>query len=127
MTVRKALRRTHHLGMSRWEFFSRAAARYLDELDAESVTCQIDRAIFACVTLVASVMTTFVTFFASQALLNRGTMKYGVSLSSPHALRILIGAALYMAVCALLVAPGAPTPYGGRHHLPGLLFILPIR
>ncbi|MDQ6783469.1 MAG: hypothetical protein M3063_08510 [Actinomycetota bacterium] len=31
--------------MSRSELFSRAVARYLDELDAESVTEQIDQAI----------------------------------------------------------------------------------
>jgi len=33
--------------MSRSEFFSRAAARYLDELDAESVTRQIDLTVAA--------------------------------------------------------------------------------
>jgi len=31
--------------MSRSEFFARAAQRYLDELDAESLTSQIDRAL----------------------------------------------------------------------------------
>lgn len=41
-TFEKATRRAHDLGMSRSEFFTRAAARYLDELDAESVTRQID-------------------------------------------------------------------------------------
>jgi ABC-2 type transport system permease protein len=85
--------------------------------------------IFACVTLVASVMTTFVTFFASQTILNRGTVKYGVSLSSPHALRIVIGAALYMTVCALLgVALGAllRSTAAAITALAGLLFILPI-
>ena len=85
--------------------------------------------IFACVTLVVSVITTFVTFFASQAILNRGTVKYGVSLSSPHALRIVIGAALYMTVCALLgVALGAllRSTAAAITALAGLLFILPI-
>lgn len=33
------------LGMSRSEFFARAAHRYLDELDAESLTTQIDGAL----------------------------------------------------------------------------------
>jgi hypothetical protein len=33
--------------MSRSEFFSRAAARYLDELDAESVTRHVDLAVDA--------------------------------------------------------------------------------
>jgi hypothetical protein len=46
-TFEKATRRAHDLGMSRSEFFARAAARYLDELDAESVTRQIDLAVGA--------------------------------------------------------------------------------
>ena len=46
-TFEKATRRAHDLGMSRSEFFTRAAARYLDELDTESVTRQIDLAIAA--------------------------------------------------------------------------------
>ena len=46
-TFDRASRRAHDLGMSRSEFFSRAAARYLDELDAESVTRQIDVAVAA--------------------------------------------------------------------------------
>ena len=46
-TFEKATRRAHDLGMSRSEFFTRAAARYLDELDAESVTRQIDLAVAA--------------------------------------------------------------------------------
>jgi len=33
--------------MSRSEFFSRAAARYLDELDSKSVTHQVDLAVAA--------------------------------------------------------------------------------
>ena len=41
-TFERAERRAHELGMSRSEFFSRAAARYLDELDERSVTRQID-------------------------------------------------------------------------------------
>lgn len=46
-TFERASRRAHELGMSRSEFFARAAARYLDDLDAESVTAQIDAAIGA--------------------------------------------------------------------------------
>lgn len=46
-TFETASRRAHDLGMSRSEFFSRAAARYLDDLDAESVTHQIDLAVAA--------------------------------------------------------------------------------
>ncbi len=38
----RASRRAKDLGMSRSEFFARAAGRYLDELDAESVTDQIN-------------------------------------------------------------------------------------
>ena len=85
--------------------------------------------IFGSVTFVVSVATTFITFFASQAILSRGTVKYGVSLSSPHALRIVIGAALYLTVCALLgVALGAllRSTAAAITALAGLLFILPI-
>jgi len=94
--------------------------------------------IFGLVTLVVSTATTFVTFFASQAILNRGTVtaapphhlvKYGVSLSSPQSLRIVIGAALYMTVCGLLgVALGAllRSTAAAITALAGLLFILPI-
>ncbi len=46
-TFEKASRRAHELGVSRSEFFSRAATRYLDELDAESVTDQINQAVDA--------------------------------------------------------------------------------
>ena len=44
-TFERATRKAEALGMSRSEFFTRAAARYLDELDAESVTEQIDLAL----------------------------------------------------------------------------------
>jgi len=46
-TFERASRRARDLGISRSEFFSRAAARYLDELDAQSVTRQIDLAVAA--------------------------------------------------------------------------------
>ncbi len=46
-TYQRASRRALDLGMSRSEFFSRAAARYLDELDSESVTRQIDLVVAA--------------------------------------------------------------------------------
>ncbi|MGH9056291.1 MAG: ribbon-helix-helix domain-containing protein [Acidimicrobiales bacterium] len=41
-TYDRATRRAQELGMSRSEFFSRAAKHYLDELDRESTTAQID-------------------------------------------------------------------------------------
>ena len=46
-TFERVESRVHALGMSRSEFYSRAAARYLDELDAESLTAQIDAAVEA--------------------------------------------------------------------------------
>ncbi|WP_456788304.1 ribbon-helix-helix protein, CopG family [Cellulomonas sp. P5_C5] len=46
-TFERVSRRAHDLGMSRSEFFTQAAARYLDELDAESVTRQLDLALDA--------------------------------------------------------------------------------
>lgn len=44
-TFERVSRRANDLGMSRSEFFTRAAQRYLDELDAQSLTGQIDRAL----------------------------------------------------------------------------------
>lgn len=44
-TFEKASRRAHDLGMSRSEFFVRAAQRYLEELDSRSLTSQIDEAL----------------------------------------------------------------------------------
>lgn len=44
-TFDRASARARDLGMSRSEFFTTAARRYLDELDAESLTRQIDAAL----------------------------------------------------------------------------------
>ncbi len=44
-TFEAASRRARELGMSRSEFFSRAAAHYLAELDAASLTARIDAAL----------------------------------------------------------------------------------
>ena len=43
----QATRRAAELGISRSEFFSRAAHRYLDELASQSLTQQIDEALQA--------------------------------------------------------------------------------
>ena len=44
-TFDRVSRTAAELGMSRSEFFARAAQRYLDELDAQSLTGQIDSAL----------------------------------------------------------------------------------
>lgn len=44
-TYERATRRARSLGISRSEFFARAAERYADELEAASVTEQINAAI----------------------------------------------------------------------------------
>jgi ABC-type transport system involved in multi-copper enzyme maturation permease subunit len=89
----------------------------------------IKATVFALVTFVVAALTTFTTFFASQWILNRATPRLGVSLTSPNALRIVVGAALYLTLCGLLgVALGAllrSTP-AAITTLAGLLFILPI-
>ena len=46
-TFERVCRRATALGMSRSEFFAQAARRYLDELDVESLTNQIDTALEA--------------------------------------------------------------------------------
>lgn len=47
-TFDRASRRAKDLGLSRSEFFVRAANSYLDELDAHTVTRQIDEALLVC-------------------------------------------------------------------------------
>ncbi len=44
-TFEAASRRAQELGMSRSEFFSKAAAHYLTELDAASLTTRLDAAL----------------------------------------------------------------------------------
>ena len=44
-TFDRASRRAKELGMSRSEFFARAAVNYMDELDLKSLTTQIDAAL----------------------------------------------------------------------------------
>jgi metal-responsive CopG/Arc/MetJ family transcriptional regulator len=44
-TFERASQRARELGMSRSEFFAQAARHYLDELDAKSITHQIDLAL----------------------------------------------------------------------------------
>ena len=44
-TFDRASRRAKELGMSRSEFFARAAVNYLDELDAKSLTARMDAAL----------------------------------------------------------------------------------
>ena len=44
-TFDRASQRATELGMSRSEFFARAAERFLDDLDAASLTNQIDAAL----------------------------------------------------------------------------------
>jgi len=46
-TYEQASRRAAELGISRSEFFARAARRYLDELASKSLTSQIDEALRA--------------------------------------------------------------------------------
>jgi metal-responsive CopG/Arc/MetJ family transcriptional regulator len=44
-TFERATRQAAELGISRSEFFARATRRYLDELEAQSLTRQIDQAL----------------------------------------------------------------------------------
>ena len=46
-TFEQASQRAEELGISRSEFFARAARRYLDELSSRSLTRQIDEALAA--------------------------------------------------------------------------------
>ena len=80
--------------------------------------------VFAAVALVLSVITSFVAFFGSQALLG----SHGVSLSYPGALRAVSGVALYLTVVGSLgVALGflVRSTAGGITALFAVLLIIP--
>ena len=89
--------------------------------------------VFAGIVLVVSLVTSFVSFFLGQALLN--THDLGVTISSPGALRSVIGAALYMTVAGLIgmtigsllrnTAAGISTFVGVFFVLPPLAGLLP--
>jgi hypothetical protein len=46
-TFERATRWAHELGISRSEFFARAASRYINDLSADALTRQIDDALLA--------------------------------------------------------------------------------
>jgi ABC-2 type transport system permease protein len=89
--------------------------------------------VFAGIALGVSLVTSFVSFFLGQALLNSHNL--GVSISSPGALRAVIGAALYLTVAGLIgmsigsllrnTAAGISTFVGAFFVLPPLAGLLP--
>lgn len=90
-------------------------------------------AVFAGVVLVVSLITSFVSFLVGQALLNGHDL--GVSISSPGALRSVLGAALYMTVAGMIgvalgglmrnTAAGISTFVGAFFVIPPLAGLLP--
>lgn len=67
-----------------------------------AVVVVVKAVVFAIVAFVVALVTAFVTFFVSQAVLNTATPPLGVTITSPAALRIVIGAAVYLTGCAVL-------------------------
>lgn len=81
--------------------------------------------VYASVTLLATLASSFVAFEAGQQLL----ASHGTTLGAPHALRAVFGVALYLTVVALLgVALGflVRSTAGGIATLFGLLLVLPV-
>jgi ABC-2 type transport system permease protein len=79
------------------------------------------------VTLVVTLVTSFVVFFLGQALVS--STHHAASLSGPHVLSAVIGIALYVTFCGLLgFAAGAilRQTAGAITAVIGLLFVLPI-
>jgi ABC-2 type transport system permease protein len=89
--------------------------------------------VFAGIVLSISLVTSFVSFFVGQALLDSHDL--GVSISSPGALRSVIGAALYLTVAGLIgmsigsllrsTAAGISTFVGAFFVVPPLAQLLP--
>jgi ABC-2 type transport system permease protein len=80
--------------------------------------------VFASVTLVLMVVSSFAAFLVGQQLLG----SHGTTLSAPHALRAVIGVALYLTVVAILaIGLGfiIRSTAGGIAALFGLLLVLP--
>jgi ABC-type transport system involved in multi-copper enzyme maturation permease subunit len=83
-------------------------------------------AVFAGVVFAVSLVTSFVSFFLGQALLNSDNL--GVTLGSAGALRSVVGAALYVTVAGLIgVALGAlmRNTAAGISTFVGVFFVLP--
>lgn len=82
---------------------------------------------FAVIIAVVSFVTTFVAFFAVQAILN--THNLGVTLGDPDSLRMVIGGALYLTIVGLLglgIGTILRHSAAGISTVLGLLFVLPI-
>jgi ABC-2 type transport system permease protein len=82
--------------------------------------------VFGAVTFVLMLISAFVAFTASQAILTQHHVN--VALSAPHALRAIVGTALYLTVLGVLcVAIGAlvRNSAGGISTFVALLFVLP--
>jgi ABC-2 type transport system permease protein len=85
-------------------------------------------AVFAGVIFPVSLITSFISFFLGQALLN-SHYHYGVSITAPGAFRSVIGAALYMTVAGLIgLALGTlfRNTAAGIATFTGVFFVLPV-
>jgi ABC-type transport system involved in multi-copper enzyme maturation permease subunit len=83
--------------------------------------------VFACIALVVTIVAAFVAFFLGQALL--ASTHENATLSQPHVLRAVFGAALYVTLCGLLAfAAGAIMRHTAAAitSVIGLLFVIPI-
>jgi ABC-type transport system involved in multi-copper enzyme maturation permease subunit len=83
--------------------------------------------VFAGVALVVAFVTSFISFFLGQALL--ASTHANASLSTPNAMRAIVGTALYVAVCGLLAyAIGAILRHTAAviSTMAGVLFVIPI-
>jgi ABC-type transport system involved in multi-copper enzyme maturation permease subunit len=82
--------------------------------------------VFAAVTFVLMLVSSFVSFFGVMAIVRQHHVQH--SLGDPHALRVVVGAALFLTVLALLaVGLGGllRSTAGGIATFVGLLFVLP--
>lgn len=83
-------------------------------------------AVFGAVTFVLMLVSAFISFFGVQAIVTQRHVQH--SLGDPHALRVVVGAALFLTVLAVMnVGIGAlvRNTAGGIATFVGLLFVLP--
>jgi ABC-2 type transport system permease protein len=83
-------------------------------------------AVFGAVTFVLMLVSSFISFFGVQAIVTQRHVQH--SLGDPHALRVVVGAALFLTVLAVMnvgIGGLVRNTAGGIATFVGLLFVLP--
>ncbi len=109
------------------EYGTRMVGTSLAAMPRRGVLYTAKAAVMTCVTLVVALITSFISFFAGQAIL--ASTHAGASIASPGALRAVLLATVFVTCCALLAfGLGAIIRYtaGAITALFGVVFLIPL-